>query len=774
MKTKLTSFKLVVFGAVLLCLVFPQQILAQRATQNQNDLVVGQTYGPGTIYQRLLNVVVTTTEANVVINELQFTLTNPEQIDRVSLFRSDNSIPDFTNTTILFGTPIIDPTGTITFTGTYTQVATSNKLSFYMLVDIKPTATVGTTIDATCSSVNTSVGTYIAGTGNGFLNSGIEMSRNAVIADNLTGTKTVKETGGDFTNLNAAIIALNNLGVGEGGVTFELANGEPFAHTSISFTQNLIRQTGTATKPIVIKRSATNTHLAKPIINCPATGSSSDCIIGAVGVDYLTIDGLDLRATLTTSSTRFERPVYFLGSNKKGCSYNEIKNCVIDAGETFNNNRIIAIGFVSKATQAEGANNFNKIHHNTISNVDAAVDFNYGVPTPLPFHDDGNEIYNNMITGQFATELGGLRVAYCKNTKIYNNTLDGAGVTTTYDGDRHGIITSSTTNLGYVHIYGNVIKNLAINKARNLRGIHAIAPTVLIYNNVVSNLTNSFALTAAKDITGISMTTDGASTTILPDYYLYHNSVYLNQTVTNSFQITAAVANAGGLGLTGMTLINNVFVNASVTGTPEKNFALYIPNRTLSYVKAETNNNLYYGTDVSATYIKLTSPATPYATLAAYKAASIAVSGMANRELNSVSADPLFVDAAGNELHITDALSPTSNTGTTVAAVTVDINGNPRHATKPDLGAYEDAHAPVSTLIADLLNKQHIIYSVNGAIVAKISEAATVSVIDAKGSVLYKNTVNAQTLSIPVSQKGLYIIRIQNKNENTTNKVLVL
>jgi len=194
--------------------------------------------------------------------------------------------------------------------------------------------------------------------------------------------------------------------------------------------------------------------------------------------------------------------------------------------------------------------------------------------------------------------------------------------------------------------------------------------------------------------------------------------------------------------------------------------------KALTTLTQASNNNLYYAYDPASTRFKFNS--TTYSTFDTYKAASIAVSGMENRELNSVSADPMFVDAAASDLSITNALSPTSNTGIALAAVTTDINGTARHATKPDLGAFEDAHLPTSTFIADLLNKQHEIYSAHGAIVAKISEATTVSVFDAKGSVLYKNTVNAQTLSIPVSQKGMYIIRIQNKNENTTNKVLVL
>ena len=673
MKTIIHSFLRKATLLLLVCFAgFSLQLTAQNGKQHQTDLSVGQPYGPGTVYQRLVNAMVTTVVANSVISELKFTLTNPEQIARVSLFRSDNSLPDFTNAAILFGAPIVDPTGTITFTGSYTQASATTKLSFYLLVDIKPTATVGTTIDAVFTSVT------IAGTA--YTPSAMTNDKTPVIAANLTGTKTVKATGGDYANLNDVIKAINDLGVGDGGVTFEVENGKTFNHTSISYNLSLIRQTGTATKPIVIKRSATNTSAAKPIINCPATGSAGDCMIGVVGVDYLTIDGLDFRATGTSATVMFEKPIYFNGMTDNGCSYNEVKNCVINAGETFNKERIYAISFNSKATQAEGTNNFNKIHHNEISNVDAAVDFNNRLT--LSFYDDGNEIYNNTITGQFGTEAAGIKVSYCKNTKIYNNVLDGAGVTVAY-GDRHGIATGGATNTGYLHIYGNVVKNMSINKQSSLFGITANAPTVLIYNNVVSNLTNTFPLTAGKNIIGINLGTDN---TLMPAHELYHNSVYLNQTLTNSLQITAAVGCITTNALT-ITMANNIFVNNSVTGTAANNYVVFIQYKDLTKLSAASNNNLYYANDPASTRFKFSN--STYATFDLYKAASIAVSGMENRELNSVSGSPIFVNAANNDLSITNVASPANNAGKTVASVTTDILGNARHATTPDMGAYE-------------------------------------------------------------------------------------
>ncbi len=663
---------------LLVCLAgFTIQLSAQSVSQNQTELATGQPYGLGTVYQRLVNVMVTTTNASVPITNLQFTLTNPEQIARVSLIQSSNSLPDFTNAANFLGTPIENPGSTVNFTGSYVK-SSAGSHSFYLLVDLKPTATVGTPIDAVCTSVTTGEGTFTP--------TPMTNDRNALVANNLTGTKTISATG-NYLNLNAAIIALNNFGVGEGGVTFEVANGETFAHTSISSIIGFLRQTGTATKPIVIKRSAKNSHLAKPIINCPATGSASDCIIGATGVDYLTIDGLDMRATNTSATVMFEKPVSFNGMTDNGCSYNEVKNCVINAGNTFNKERIYAIAFTNKATQAEGTNNFNKIHHNEISNVDAAVDFNNRL-TGLSNYDEGNEIYNNTITGQFGTEAAGIKVSYCKNTKIYNNVLDGAGVTVAY-GDRNGIATGGL-NTGYLHIYGNVVKNMSINKQSSLYGITATAPTVLIYNNVVSNLTNIFPLTAGKNIVGINMGTDN---NLMPAHELYHNSVYLNQTITNSFQTTAAVACTNNTGLTSITMANNIFVNNSVTGTPANNYVVFIQYKDLTNLTAASNNNLYYANDPASTRFKFSN--TTHATFAAYQTASN--NALAGREQQSASEMPPFVSVS--DLHLTTESTLASNTGKPMSGVVpTDFEGNLRSTTAPDLGADEIRVGPDGAL----------------------------------------------------------------------------
>jgi len=753
MKTKISFSKITGIIALVLLLGFAQQAnAAVTVTQNQAS-VTGTALGKGTTYQRILQINITTAAGDPAhtVSNVKLTLTGYDQMAKVSVYSvgSNGNFPDIGNNSNFFAS--IDNPGTeiVSLNGTYSIAAGSSTKYLVALIDLKPEAIVTTTINVGCTEIISTAGTLIP--------SATTSTKSIAVADNLTGTKTIPT---DYATLTAAVAAINALGVGAGGLTIEVADDQTITQTT---SNNIIRQTGTATNPIVIKRSGTSNN--KPIIVATNNGGSAfDTNIGGMGVDYITIDGLDLRSTDGTGKT--ETPIIFYGYYNRGCNNIEIKNCDINCGTPVGSDFGIRITSNARGTiYGSTPNSIIKIHHNTITNAYAAIDFNNNLT--LVAQDSDIEIYNNTITaGSFATFKEGIKLKNCTDVDIYNNSVNGAGVIST--SAMYGIATDGSTCAGTINCYNNVVKNMAMNANQNNSGISLVANTVNIYNNVVSNLTHSNA-TSTKVIIGINLGTDN---TLSPVYNLYHNSVYLNQNLTNSGQLTAAVGNTGNTGITSITIANNIFVNNSVTGTPANNYVVYLQYKALTTLTQASNNNLYYAYDPASTRFKFNS--TTYSTFDTYKAASIAVSGMENRELNSVSADPMFVDAAASDLSITNALSPTSNTGIALAAVTTDINGTARHATKPDLGAFEDAHLPTSTFIADLLNKQHEIYSAHGAIVAKISEATTVSVFDDKGSVLYKNTVNAQTLSSPVSQKGMYIIRIQNKNENTSNKELVL
>ena len=105
----------------------------------------------------------------------------------------------------------------------------------------------------------------------------------------LTGIKTIP---GNYPSLAAAIADLNTLGVGSGGVTFNVAAG--FTETLPSLSAGLITATGASSDPIVFQKSGSG---ANPLITAfsPGVSTTVDYLIAIAGGDYITFDGIDLQ-----------------------------------------------------------------------------------------------------------------------------------------------------------------------------------------------------------------------------------------------------------------------------------------------------------------------------------------------------------------------------------------------------------------------------------------------------------------------------------------------
>jgi len=154
-----------------------------------------------------------------------------------------------------------------------------------------------------------------------------------------------------------------------------------------------------------------------------------------------------------------------------------------------------------------------------------------------------------------------------------------------------------------------------------------------------------------------------------------------------------------------------------------------------------------------------------------YKAALLSVS----TEQNAVSAIPPFVSASN--LHLTTLSTIIHNGGKPVDMVTTDIDGEPRNATAPDLGADEIVLLPtnVSTTSTDVFDTH--VYSRIGQIVvdlSKVNSASVVSIIDVKGSVIKTLfSKGSELLNIDIANKGLYLVRIQNGDKLSTQKIVL-
>jgi hypothetical protein len=147
---------------------------------------------------------------------------------------------------------------------------------------------------------------------------------NISVVAQLSGNKSVP---GDYATIADAIQALDTVGVGSGGVTFNVAAGhnETAANLVIAFTAN----PPTAANPVVFQKSGAG---ANPLITAaPGTSATLDGIIKLSGADYITIDGIDLLDPVSNTGNAMMEWGYVLlrASTTDGSQNNVIKNCTV-------------------------------------------------------------------------------------------------------------------------------------------------------------------------------------------------------------------------------------------------------------------------------------------------------------------------------------------------------------------------------------------------------------------------------------------------------------
>ncbi len=724
MKTKIAFSRCVGMSFLLFLLGFTQVLNAKNyfafksARQLQDITVISQAntpMGKGTINQRILMVGVIGDSiegtAPAAVTQLNFTLTGADQIAKLTVFNGSiwSNDPNYAS---VFGS-VTNPGTTVSIDGSYTLTnankdtyATADDARFIVLIDLKPDATIGTKIDIVCDNmvVGGVTQTPIPGS---------TMTPYVTVSENLSGTKTIKATGGDYATIKAAITDVNNKGVGVDGLELVLDDDATYTvgqYDANSVYTGYVRAKTTEANPLIVRRSGTGTN--RPIINCP---NETGTVLGFYGSDYVTVDGL----SIVNLGTYCARGIVFQGMPADGCNHNVVKNCYLDLKNT-NQANTGAIRFESIATIADGKNTYNKVFGNTCKNADAGIMF-YSSTALTANYDTDNEIYNNTINGNFGLNYGGIYLYQTGSTKIYNNVLDGSGSSV----NNHTAFGIKGYNCnGTIDCYGNTVKNITnastSNQARVL-GINILSTVVNIYNNMVSNLkAEASTSTNSYHSAGIAL---GTNNTIAPHYYIWNNSVYLNQ-VTPTTGTSMNALYVGGNQAVNYTLINNIFVNTSTGGTNRVLFADWTGKDKLD---AGSDNNLYYPEGTNFVY--------GYATLAAYKTALLSVS----KEQNSVSALPSFVSIS--DLHITDTTDIVNNGGKAVATVTTDIDGDTRDVSTPDLGADE------------------VVVAVSSAVAGNWSNTATwaAGTLPASGSVVVISRNSSVTIDQDVSVASLHI-----------------
>jgi trimeric autotransporter adhesin len=305
-----------------------------------------------------------------------------------------------------------------------------------------------------------------------------------------------------YPTFAAAISDLNTLGVGLGGVTFNVATG--YSETLPSATAGTITTaTGSASNPILFQKSGSG---ANPIIRAASlTGSSTtDGIIVLAGTDYVTFDGIDVLENALNISNRTEWGYAILMASATDASQNiQIKNCSI----TLDKINTASVGVYSKnhnstsstaivPTDPTGAVSNCSIDNCNIQNIYSGIAFTgYNSSAPYALYGQNNHFGQTM--GNTITNFGGGSVQpyaiftiYQNGLVVANNTINGGNGTTT---GLNGIYINTSNNAD-VDIYANTVTLISNSTSvSSLYGIYnagssvGTTNTVNIYGNIVEN-----------------------------------------------------------------------------------------------------------------------------------------------------------------------------------------------------------------------------------------------------------------------------------------------
>ena len=425
-------------------------------------------------------------------------------------------------------------------------------------------------------------GKYIAGAGINAFASGW-----SVFLDNVFDTaKPIKVTGSnkdgipytDYETLAAAFADLNIYGVGAGGVTVNVP--AEYTETAPSGGFNLGSETLNATlsesTPLTIQKSGSG---ANPVLTANTGIGNADTVVALKGVDYVTIDSIDLQANFTNIDNTTVMTEYGYGlfnlSDTDGCQHNMIKNCTITIPDTkaaidneagivayasiYNN---ITGGTVGVSPIATGTHSYNKIYGNTIKNTTSnGIQFNGINPT---YPGVGNDIGgDSAATGNI---IDGFGYALWKNdgtADTYSLQNQATGITLLYQNNVNVSYNSMTTANNYTPAEG---KLFAYNVMGISLGTSGTGFTITAENNTIA----LSPMSGYSVVRGISCGAPAATLTTnynTIDIDLSHK--YNNGNTSNVHGINAAIGignftaehNAVSISGNGVT-VNGIYTNA--------------------------------------------------------------------------------------------------------------------------------------------------------------------------------------------------------------------
>ncbi|MDQ6656240.1 MAG: dockerin type I domain-containing protein, partial [Verrucomicrobiota bacterium] len=522
------------------------------------------------------------------------------------------------------------------------------------------------------------------------------------VAAPLTGTITVG-TGGTYpslTNSGGAFDAINGVGV-SGNLTINVISDVTTETGAIALNEPT--ESGAGGYSITIKPSG-----GARIISGTSTGSSG--LIKLNGADRVTIDGSlsgGSDQSLTIMSGNAGGTVIWIASGPvNGANNDTVKNCII-SGTTGVSviSGILSGSGVTLGNDAEFPNNNITVQNNKIFRVQNSC-YLRGNATTL---DTGWLVSGNTFGSTVATDKNtfrGMLIGNCAGFFVSANTVNGIVSTAASTAKITGIQTALAIEGG----------TIAKNRIRDIKqtnpstyGAAGIDLTggnnIAVRNNFVSdvnhNMSGGLSFSTTFGVFGIQIEAGTG-------HQVYGNSVNLygvQPGTASSALLTAAFA-INATTSTGCDVRDNIFANNITGGTTSiAHVAVYLPSGGTSAMNLTLNYNAYFwGTDTARQGVGqagTTAGTNFFTTLAAFRSYTMGLSPASNNDSNSLgfTTAPPFVSL--DDLHVICG-APVIRAGVPIAALVDDIDGDPRDAAAPTMGADE----PVAPSLTNAVSRK--------------------------------------------------------------------
>ena len=569
-----------------------------------------------------------------------------------------------------------------------------------------------------------------------------------LISAPITGIKTVCASGCDYTTLTGAagIFAAINTNVVTGNVEIQIA-GDLIVGEDGTVGLNAPSEDPPGSNysvkiyPTGVPRAITGAFNGALVRLAGASRVTIDGSIGGTGTDR----------SLTIQNTSVTTPsVVLIGSTGTTPVTNDtLKNCIIING--VNTNSAVVISDSTTLGNAGYFSNIT-IQNNDIQKAYIGVYANGGT-TPqngsnLTYSQNSlNTVGANAIrlVGLYMQGVNGATVSQnslgnfsnsdgendtgiwlatgTANAAVSNNTVTNLGMTLTTGFAPYGIRESSGLTASGSTISGNTVTNVSTTGSTAVRGIAASGGGVTVERNkiqgIINNNTGTFGsfgidVTAGNNdviknnfVSDVNHNMSGGAA-FGPDFgvvgirlgagtghKVYANSVNLfgPHTGTATTSLLSAAFSISATTQTGIDVRDNIFANSITGGTTSiAHVSVYLPSAGTSAMNLTWNNNAYFfGPDALTQGVGQagsTAGTNFYTTLPALAAYSSTLSGAGTNDNASLASTGAVPFTSASDLHLLPG-SPMLQLGVTLSGVTDDIDGDPRPASAPDIGADE-------------------------------------------------------------------------------------